>query len=62
MAGLGGLDALVNNAGRQIAIERIERIEDLDDDQGPPPSTSTSDRSIGSPRPRCYTCNLGRPS
>jgi len=29
-AGLGGLDALVNNAGRQIAIERIE---DLDDDQ-----------------------------
>lgn len=28
--GLGGLDALVNNAGRQIAIERIE---DLDDEQ-----------------------------
>ena len=27
---LGGLDALVNNAGRQIAIEHIE---DLDDDQ-----------------------------
>jgi NAD(P)-dependent dehydrogenase (short-subunit alcohol dehydrogenase family) len=29
-SGLGGLDALVNNAGRQIAIESIE---DLDDDQ-----------------------------
>jgi len=29
-SGLGGLDAIVNNAGRQIAIEQIE---DLDDDQ-----------------------------
>lgn len=29
-SGLGGLDAVVNNAGRQIAIEQIE---DLDDDQ-----------------------------
>ncbi|ATG54954.1 NAD(P)-dependent dehydrogenase [Brachybacterium ginsengisoli] len=29
-SGLGGLDAVVNNAGRQIAIERIE---DLEDDQ-----------------------------
>lgn len=29
-SGLGGLDAIVNNAGRQIAIEQIE---DLDDEQ-----------------------------
>ncbi|UVY84101.1 SDR family oxidoreductase [Brachybacterium sp. NBEC-018] len=29
-AGLGGLDALVNNAGRQISVERVE---DLDDEQ-----------------------------
>ncbi|WP_414644429.1 SDR family oxidoreductase [Brachybacterium sp.] len=29
-AGLGGLDALVNNAGRQISVEQVE---DLDDEQ-----------------------------
>lgn len=38
-AGLGGLDALVNNAGRQISVEHIE---DLDDEQW----TSTFDVNI----------------
>jgi NAD(P)-dependent dehydrogenase (short-subunit alcohol dehydrogenase family) len=28
VAGLGGLDALVNNAGRQIAVENLEDIDD----------------------------------
>src|SRR5699024_5570428 len=28
VGGLGGLDALVNNAGRQIAVESLEEIED----------------------------------
>ena len=38
-AGLGGLDALVNNAGRQISVEHVE---DLDDEQW----TSTFDVNI----------------
>lgn len=38
-AGLGGLDALVNNAGRQISVEQVE---DLDDEQW----TSTFDVNI----------------
>lgn len=56
---LGGLDALVNNAGRQIAIEDIA---DLTDEQWSKPTTQISTRYIEFPGLQSSTFLPVRPS